>query len=92
MQSTRAVLPTHRFSQTNWKNEARIITGMLTASSFHGAKQNSIKLTNTTELIPTQSTQEIGFFHKPLQCLVLHRFLRHVSLTFKHKEVQKNEI
>lgn len=50
---------------------------MLTASSFPDAKQNFIKLTNTSELIPMQSTQEIDFLNKPLQWLVLHGFLRH---------------
>lgn len=43
------------------ENDARIITGTLTAPPLHDAKQNSIKLTDTSELTPTQSTQEIKF-------------------------------
>lgn len=37
--------------------------GMLTTSSVYDAKQNSIKLTQTAELTPTQSVQEIDFFN-----------------------------
>ena len=51
---------------------------MLTTSSVHDAKQNSIKLTDTSELIPTQSVQEIDFFNNPPQLLELHRFPRHI--------------
>lgn len=50
-------------SHTNGhENETRNITGILTTSSSLNAKQNSIKLTDSNELIPTQSVQEIDFF------------------------------
>lgn len=52
--------------------------GMLTTSSLRDAKQNSIKLTDSAELIPTQSEQEIDFFNKTPQWQALHRFPRHV--------------
>lgn len=39
----------------------------LTTSSLHDAKQNSVKRTDTSELIPTLSEQEIDFFYGPPQ-------------------------
>lgn len=52
----------HTHTNVN-ENKARNIMGMLTTSSVYDAKQNSIKLTQTAELIPTQSVQEIDFFN-----------------------------
>lgn len=68
---------------------ARDITGMLATSPRRDAKQNPIKPADTTELIPTQSGQEIDFFIKPPQWLVLPAYPRHIHCSTSQPDLKK---
>lgn len=83
----------HTFRNTHTNNDkekgARNITGMLTTPPQQDAKQNSIKLAHTNELIPTQSGQEIDFFINPPQWLLLPTFPRHIQCLSSQLDLKK---